>query len=695
MKLLICEYVTAGGLGPAIAGPLTAEADAMVQALVRDFSALADVQIRLLRCPSLPPVPQTQGLQVETATWQTATLPAALAQASHVLLVAPESDGILASLSHQAQLAGVRVLGCTADAVTRCGNKLTTASILLDAGIAHPVTFHGPAAVHQAAAHRPALHGPWVIKPVDGCGCDRVRQYPDLISAGMAWQALGTAQPGHLLQPWLCGQAASLSVLATATGTRLLSVNLQHLQIDGAGQVELASVQTGALQDRDGALTALAQKVADALPGLQGIFGIDVVLDQDQFTVIEINPRVTSAYPALAHVLGNNPAALWLGRDQAGCPAADQRPSPAAIHTHARPETHPEIRQHRAVTLGWDLGGAHVKLAAMAANGTLLDVVQVPCPLWRGLDQLDQVLTTLGQRFGIPERHAVTMSGEMVDLFADRPAGVQALLNCFVRHAGHTPVHVYSGAPGWLSPAACAGHAPAIASANWLASAHWAARHLADGILIDLGSTTCDLLPFGGGHARPFALGDRARLASGELVYTGLTRTPLMALAQQVTLDGVAHGVMAEWFASTADVYRVLGCLPDDADQHPSADGADKTLASSVRRLARMVGCDGPEYPLEVWQQLAGQFARIQVQRIGQALTQVLARGSTPPSGLVAVLAGVGRQVPATLLMELKISRLEFGQLGGLCAGNSALEDAASRAAPAVAVAALLHADTA
>jgi (4-(4-[2-(gamma-L-glutamylamino)ethyl]phenoxymethyl)furan-2-yl)methanamine synthase len=187
-------------------------------------------------------------------------------------------------------------------------------------------------------------------------------------------------------------------------------------------------------------------------------------------------------------------------------------------------------------------------------------------------------------------------------------------------------VQVYAGPAGWLSPAQGAARPAAIASANWLAMGDWAARQLEAGVVLDLGSTTLDALCFHGGRARPAAVGDAGRLASGELVYTGIARTPLMALAHQVNLGGRAVGLMAEWFASTADVYRVLGELPDDTDLHPSADGGPKTVEGSLRRLARMVGCDGPEWPLATWKDVARQFRTVQLERIDEALALALER---------------------------------------------------------------------
>ncbi len=715
MQLLICEYVTAGGLGPAAQLPLLDEADAMVQALVRDFSAVPRVQVSILRCPSLSPVPG-----VLTIDWCAGAYEHALLTCDAVLLIAPETDDCLEQLVRQAEAAQVQVLSCSSGAVAQTSDKRRCATRLSEAGIACVDV----AAWHDVPDARSNADRSWVLKPVDGCGCDGVQRFATFAEAEQALMQRtgsgpqvgpgndpacgagdvpgvrldanahaglpGAARQGWLLQPWVEGTAASLCVLGSAQGARLLSVNRQHLRLDGAGRVTLDHVETGALADPDGALAALAETVQGAIPGLRGIYGIDLVLTAEGPCVVEINPRLTSAYPGLRAVLQENPAILWLA--SAGCLPVAGTPAIAAPAS-------------RAALLGWDIGGAHLKVAVLDGHGQLLAVEQLACALWRGLDQLEPLLDRVIARWGNPGQHAITMSGEMVDLFVDRAAGVRQLLHTFGVHAKGVPVAVYAGLAGFLPATDTAGAEASIGSANWLASGAWAARHLPHGLLLDIGSTTTDLLWFAKGRIQPDGVGDQARLISQELVYTGLTRTPLMALASRVPLtngDGSRHdcGVMAEWFATSADVYRVLDLLPESADQHPTADGQRKTWAGSARRMARMVGCDLQDHPEGTWIDLARHFQACQGERIGAALQRRLAAQPPASAGPVpVVLAGVGRFLAAPWCTGAKLSAVEFADLGGLCpAGRPTgthhatanLREAASRAAPAVAVAALL-----
>ena len=78
--------------------------------------------------------------------------------------------------------------------------------------------------------------------------------------------------------------------------------------------------------------------------------------------------------------------------------------------------------------IGWDIGGAHVK-AALWRDGAVVDAAQWPCALWQGLDRLEAALALARSRWpGLDaQAHAVTMTGEMVDLFAHREDGVQRI----------------------------------------------------------------------------------------------------------------------------------------------------------------------------------------------------------------------------------------------------------------------------
>ncbi|MGQ9366476.1 hydantoinase/oxoprolinase family protein [Azospirillum sp. ST 5-10] len=335
--------------------------------------------------------------------------------------------------------------------------------------------------------------------------------------------------------------------------------------------------------------------------------------------------------------------------------------------------------------IGWDLGGAHLKAAWIDGDGRLGAVRQVPCRLWEGLDQLDAAFDAILAAFPAAPRHAVTMTGELVDLFPSRAAGVAALVGAT---AARLPgeARFWAGTAGFLSAGAAAAAVPEVASANWLATAAVVARRLPAALVADVGSTTTDLVPVAGGRVAAAGRSDRERLLAGELVYTGLTRTPVMAVADALPWRGARVPVMAEHFATMADAQRVLGRLDEEADQHPAADGGPKTAEASARRLGRCIGVDLDEGDGAAWRRLAAALVERQMAGIVEAAHLVL---STVPTGDDApvVGAGVGRALAAELARRLGRPYVDVAAVLGADGGHA---DRAACCAPAVAVARLL-----
>jgi (4-(4-[2-(gamma-L-glutamylamino)ethyl]phenoxymethyl)furan-2-yl)methanamine synthase len=334
--------------------------------------------------------------------------------------------------------------------------------------------------------------------------------------------------------------------------------------------------------------------------------------------------------------------------------------------------------------IGWDVGGANVKLAAVA-NGRVESVAQIPCPLIPDRAKFDQAVAAALPLIGDPAVHAVTMTGELSDVFESREDGVAYLVDLMVTTAGAVPVLTYAGAAGFLAPLEAKRQTLEVASANWHASAALVAKRHGEALLVDIGSTTTDLIPVKGGKVAASGATDSARLASGELVYTGVVRTPVMALTQTAPFRGRSQRIAAERFATMADVYRLTGDLPDDADPTPAADQRGKSSAESAARLARMLGRDADEAELADWVALACHFASCQLALIEEAAREVVMRQGLPDTAPV-IRAGCGRFLAHQLAARLGRPYVDFAAL--LDAAPEARE-AAARSAPAVAVALL------
>ncbi len=300
--------------------------------------------------------------------------------------------------------------------------------------------------------------------------------------------------------------------------------------------------------------------------------------------------------------------------------------------------------------MGWDLGGAHLKAARIEA-GRVSGAASVACPLWQGLAKLDAAFAAARQQLGEADLHAVTLTGELSDIFANRAEGVKKL--CGVT-AATLPgkIAVYGGSAGWLDVAAASKRADLVGSANWHATATWVAERYRNALFIDMGSTTTDIVPVAEGKLAARGWSDAERLLAGELVYTGATRTFLMAVAQRVPFRGAWTPVMNEYFASTADVHRILGELPEEADRLPTADSRSKDFVGSCARLARMIGRDAGEAEDWEWRNLAAFFADAQLRVVQDAALQVTS-ATRLSDGAPVVAAGTGRFLVSKIAARL------------------------------------------
>jgi probable H4MPT-linked C1 transfer pathway protein len=333
-----------------------------------------------------------------------------------------------------------------------------------------------------------------------------------------------------------------------------------------------------------------------------------------------------------------------------------------------------------SVVIGWDIGGAHLK-AARVRHGHVEAVVQAATPLWLGLDSLHAAFDTLRAELGRADHHVITMTGELCDAFPSRREGVAGLAAIAANHLPPAALSLYAGRAGFVDLGEAASHAADIASANWRASAAVVALKLRDALFIDIGSTTTDIIPIIAGEVAAVGYSDAERLASGELIYTGMTRSFVMSLAFRAPFRGAWTPLMNEYFASSADVHRILGDLPDGADKMATADGREKTVEASRARLARMIGREADEGAHSEWAQLAAWFAEAQTREITDAALLRLSCNDVAAAAPV-VAAGVGEGLAAEAARRL----------GRPCLGFSSLIAApaeASHCAPAVAVALL------
>jgi len=329
--------------------------------------------------------------------------------------------------------------------------------------------------------------------------------------------------------------------------------------------------------------------------------------------------------------------------------------------------------------VGWDIGGVNTKVALVAdrhVSSVRVRPYEIQRDPWALVPLLRALFVEVGAADTAP--HAVTMTAELSQMFRTKREGVRFVLDSVEAAFPAAVVHVYTVGGQFVAPAAAREHPLTVAAANWAATARAVAAHHPDALLVDVGTTTTDVVPIAGGVVVASGHTDPERLVSGELLYTGALRTPAEAISSYVPLGDALASVSAEGFALAGDVHVWRGDL-DPADYTCSTpDGRPATREFVGERLARVVCADREMLDEATVSRLADALARAQVRSIHAAVQRVLDRH---PSIRVAVLTGLGAFLGAA---AVRASGLDVVTL------SDELGEAGARCAPAVSVALLL-----
>jgi probable H4MPT-linked C1 transfer pathway protein len=281
--------------------------------------------------------------------------------------------------------------------------------------------------------------------------------------------------------------------------------------------------------------------------------------------------------------------------------------------------------------LGLDIGGANLKAATADRRA-----VSVPFSLWKQPERLPAALGELVERFPDADELAVTMTGELCDCFETKREGVNAILNAVLNVSRSRRIRVWTTDGVFVDVETARQHHLKVASANWHALAMFAGRFAprSGGLLLDIGSTTTDIIPLDNGVPSTYGLTDQDRLLFRELVYVGVRRTPVCAV--------VGDRTMAELFATTQDVYVTMGLLPEDPADRDTADGRPLTVAYSKARLARMLGGDMETLTDDVITRFAARVHGRMVELLKAGIGAAYYDQQNPPELRTVVVSGAG-----------------------------------------------------
>jgi probable H4MPT-linked C1 transfer pathway protein len=274
--------------------------------------------------------------------------------------------------------------------------------------------------------------------------------------------------------------------------------------------------------------------------------------------------------------------------------------------------------------------------------------------------------------------HAITMTAELSQMFRTKREGVAFVIDGVAAAFPSSAARVFTVDGRFVDPAEARSRPLAVAAANWAATAALVARRYQDALLVDIGTTTADVIPIVGGAVVARGRTDPERLASGELVYTGALRTPAEAIASHVIIGGERVGVSAEGFALAGDVHVWRGDLTPADYTVPTPDGRPATREFAGERLARLICGDREMLDAARVSEIADGIAEAQVERVAEAIRRVCARHAPLR---IAVVTGLGAFLAT-------IAACRVGLSVALLADHLGAD--AARYAPAAAVALLL-----
>jgi predicted ATP-grasp superfamily ATP-dependent carboligase len=302
------EYVTGGGLAGAVWPPSwKAEGNAMRQALAADLASVPGVEVVMTLDHRLPGEPGPWRIVRVGPAAEEVLFRRLAAEADGTIVVAPESNGILAARARLVERVGGRLLGSSPSAIELTGDKAQFAEHLRRQGLSAPETW-----VIAPNLGLPAnFPYPAVLKPIDGAGT--LATY--LIPGPGACPSPLRSFPRVLLQRFCPGWPLSASFLVRAEGRAwLLGLGRQRVKVRNNGQFVYCGGTVPAAEVGAEAGEPVWQALR-SVPGLRGWVGIDFIRDPEtgQDTVLEINPRLTTSYIGLRRLVP--PGALaraWL-----------------------------------------------------------------------------------------------------------------------------------------------------------------------------------------------------------------------------------------------------------------------------------------------------------------------------------------------------------------------------------------------
>jgi predicted ATP-grasp superfamily ATP-dependent carboligase len=314
VRILVYEFGSGGGLGGRdVPASLAREGAAMRAALVADLCAIGEH--RIVTTAERPRADLPRGVEVATLPAGDRARAAALDRlidgVDAVWLIAPEGNRCSERLAARVERRRKILLGCGADAIRRASDKARLVRVLGGMGILHPAarTLTNP---NDAARLALDIGYPLVVKPSRGAGSHGVVlvRHARELSRAIRLARLANRVGPVILQEYLSGDSVSVSLLADGRHAVALTLNRQSFAASPPFSYRGGQTPLEHPLRRQAISAAIA--TCRAIPGLRGFIGVDLVLTRRDAVVIEVNPRLTTAYLGVRAAIDENVAALTM-----------------------------------------------------------------------------------------------------------------------------------------------------------------------------------------------------------------------------------------------------------------------------------------------------------------------------------------------------------------------------------------------
>ena len=332
--------------------------------------------------------------------------------------------------------------------------------------------------------------------------------------------------------------------------------------------------------------------------------------------------------------------------------------------------------------LGIDIGGAHTKIVGLDKDRNINYVKYNNCPIWKGIESLKNQINFINSISENKEiKCGITMTGELCDLFKDRISGAKRIFQeCqkikFKKLYYTNSDEVFKEKNYNFKE---------IISMNWHSIGKFLESFLENAVLVDFGSTTTDFICIKKNKLVNNGIDDLSRMINCELMYTGLTRTPIFGVLNSLKYDGKQFQIIPEFFSDMSDIYRIKKKIIKNFDIDDVADKSGKSINESLVRISRSFGFDYKKDKKNLLKDFVEIISNAQLNRIQNNIDFLFKKFQLSIDTPI-ILSGIGQDVIYGFLKKRNIHLLsEF-----ITGKNTNLKKISTYHAPALCIANLL-----